>query len=43
MHGVIDQYFNSKDKQFQKDLEEILRAVPSYLDIMIMMVILLVQ
>ena len=36
MYGLMDKYFDMSDQRNQKDLETILRAIPSYLDIMIM-------
>lgn len=37
----VDDYFDSEEAEFQKDLEKILRAIPSYLDILIMITIAL--
>lgn len=36
MYGLMDKYFDMSDPNTQRDLETILRAIPSYLDIMIM-------
>ena len=36
MYGLMEKYFDMGDPKNQKDLETILRAIPSYLDIMIM-------
>jgi hypothetical protein len=43
MLDIIDDHFDPNDPEFQKELETILRVVPSYLDIMIMIVIFLSQ
>lgn len=37
----MDEYYDPEDSKVQKDLEAILRAIPSYLDIMIMITMFL--
>lgn len=36
MHGYLDKYYDVNDPKVQKELETILRNIPSYLDIMVM-------
>lgn len=36
MHGYLDKYYDVNDPQVQKDMETILRNIPSYIDIMMM-------
>ena len=37
MHGVLDQHFDMNDQNTRRDLETILRAIPSYLDILLVL------
>mmetsp|Transcript_11126 Transcript_11126/g.18672 ORF Transcript_11126/g.18672 Transcript_11126/m.18672 type:complete len:131 (+) Transcript_11126:774-1166(+) len=39
MYDILDQHFDPNDAEIQKDLETILRNIPSYIDIMIMLTI----
>jgi hypothetical protein len=43
MNGYLDKYYDLNDPKVQKDLETILRNIPSYLDIMIMITMFLAQ
>lgn len=43
LYGFMDEYYDPADSKVQKDLEAILRAIPSYLDIMIMITMFLVN
>ena len=43
MHGYLEKYYDVNDPKVQKDLETILRNIPSYLDILIMTTMHLVQ
>ena len=42
MHGFLEKYYDLNDPNVQKDLETILRNIPSYLDILIMSTMFLV-
>jgi hypothetical protein len=43
MHGYLEKYYDMNDPKVQKELETILRKIPSYLDIMIMTTMWLVN
>jgi hypothetical protein len=43
MGGYLDKHYNLDDPKVQKDLETILRNIPSYIDIMIMITMYLVM
>jgi hypothetical protein len=43
MYDILDEHFDREDPLLQRDLEVILRSIPSYLDILVMLTIYLAQ